>query len=468
LKSRSIPLVFYGDDFTGTMSTAEVLAGNGVSTVVFTSVPSRPALQRRFPDIRALGIAGSTRTLPVERLREELVRVLGAIREYDPRVVLYKVCSTFDSSGEIGSIGKAIEIGREILSAEIVPILPAAPGFGRYTVFGHHFARLGEQGVYRLDRHPSVSHHPTTPMTEADLRLHLRDQTELPIGLVDVLDIGRGVRWIQRQVRRLLREGVFVVLFDCLTRRDLEQVCTAVLTMPEARRPVYFVGSHEIPHGLVSAMGELAPASGNASTKPRSIERGSPRSQRKPILIVSGSCATVTGEQIQWAKDNGYVDIAVRTDRLLDPNQRKGETVRVVEQALSGLRQGKPTVVHAAIGPQDERIQMVRVAARQLSLPMERVNESIGGALGTIAGELVRRSGLKRLVVAGGDTSGMVQKSLGIEALRIRASFAVPAPLCLAYCGSREFSGLEIAFKGGQVGAIDYFQSVQEVGPADE
>ena len=66
------------------------------------------------------------------------------VKTYRAPLFLYKVCSTFDSSPEVGSIGRAIEVGREVFSSKFVPILAAAPRFGRYTLFGHHFVAFGE------------------------------------------------------------------------------------------------------------------------------------------------------------------------------------------------------------------------------------------------------------------------------------------------------------------------------------
>ena len=80
----------------------------------------------------------------------------------------------------------------EIFRAPFVPLLVAAPALGRYTIFGNHFARYGigsEGEIHRLDRHPSISKHPITPMTEADLRLHLAKQTKKKIALFDILKV---------------------------------------------------------------------------------------------------------------------------------------------------------------------------------------------------------------------------------------------------------------------------------------
>lgn len=118
----------------------------------------------------------------------ELGESFQALRALRPRLVHYKVCSTFDSSPQIGSIGRAMEIGARVFGSPVVPLQVGAPVLGRYCVFGHLFARSGlDSDPYRLDRHPTMSRHPITPMTESDLRLHLAPQTRLRIGLLDIL-----------------------------------------------------------------------------------------------------------------------------------------------------------------------------------------------------------------------------------------------------------------------------------------
>ena len=83
----------------------------------------------------------------------------------------------------VGSLGTVIELAREAYGSQPVPLLFAQPDFGRYTVFGHHFARDGDR-VWRLDRQPTMSRHPVTPMGESDLAVHLGRQTRLPIASV--------------------------------------------------------------------------------------------------------------------------------------------------------------------------------------------------------------------------------------------------------------------------------------------
>ena len=175
---------YYGDDFTGSTDVLEGLAVAGVRSVLFLGSPAEHHW-RRFSDCQAFGIAGDSRSRTPEWMDEHLPGIFARLRSFGAPIVHYKTCSTFDSSPAIGSIGRAMEIGRDILKSPFVPVVVAAPHLKRYVVFGNLFAAAGNE-IYRIDRHPTMRQHPVTPMHEADLRLHLARQTPLRVGLIDL------------------------------------------------------------------------------------------------------------------------------------------------------------------------------------------------------------------------------------------------------------------------------------------
>jgi len=445
-------LAFYGDDFTGSTATAEALTVSGVPTMLFTKPPTATFLATHFPQVRAVGVAGTARTLPVDKLEETLSPVFATMKEYGAPIFLYKVCSTFDSSPSVGSIGRAIEIGRKAFSAGLVPVLVGAPKLGRFTVFGHHFAALGQEAVYRLDRHPSMASHPVTPMNESDLRLHLAEQTELRSGLIDVLALAKGKDEVEALLDRFSAESTPILLFDCLYEQHLKVACEVIWERASSERPMFLVGSQEIGYGLGWAWQNagLLPASQSASDDGNASDKG-------PLFVLSGSCATVTGKQIRWAIDNGFVDIEVQPQKLLGPVDKPIEQERVTEASLSALRAGSSVIVHTATGTGDSRIDMVREKADELSLSHGVANEVLGDALGEIALRTLQLSGVRRFVIAGGDTAGKTQKPLRIQALQVAKPIGIAAPLCYVYSDRPNIHGLEVAFKGGQIGSVDYF-----------
>src|ERR1041385_6916481 len=203
---RDLVLSFYGDDFTGSTDALEQLTLAGIRCVLFTSPPTSRQLAR-FPRLQAVGIAGRTRALSPDAMERELRPALKRLKELGAPHVHYKVCSTFDSSPTIGSIGRVIDVAAGMFRAPFVPVLVAAPTLGRYCLFGNLFARFGigsDGAIYRLDRHPSVSRHPVTPMTEADLRRHLARQTRRAIALFDVLNMSRPENEARAALKKVL------------------------------------------------------------------------------------------------------------------------------------------------------------------------------------------------------------------------------------------------------------------------
>jgi len=457
VSDQRILISFYGDDYTGTAATAEALTQSGLPAVIFAKPPSPAYLKRHFPRVRAVGISGTARTLPATALPGVLSPIFGSLKAYQAPIFIYKVCSTFDSAQTVGNIGRAIELGREIFSPEFIPILPAAPKIGRYTVFGNHFAAVGDGEVYRLDRHPSMASHPVTPMGEADLRRHLAHQTKLNSGLINILDIAAGPQRINSRLDDHLAARASLIFFDCLSDEDLNIVCETVFKRTCGRTSLFFVGSQELGFGLTAALKKTGVLSNDSGLD----TSGKAGDVRGPVLVLSGSCATVTGEQISWARKNGFHDYPIYPQNLLDSARRCSDRETIVAAAIQMLAEGKSVILHTAIGPDDERIRAMDRAVEDLSLTHSEANDILGTELGAVALEILAGSEVKRVVISGGDTAGRIQTKLQIEALQIATSIGIAAPLCYVYSRLPEINGLEIAFKGGQVGSIDYFSQAE-------
>jgi uncharacterized protein YgbK (DUF1537 family) len=158
--------------------------------VLLLDIPD-PEMLARFPVARCIGMAGSSRGRSPEWMEVKLPKAFAALAALKAPILHYKVCSTLDSSPTIGSIGRAIDLGVRHVPGRWSPSIIGAPRLRRYQVFGKFFAAVGGIG-YRLDRHPTMSRHPVTPMGEADLRRHLSDQTGRRIELIDMLQLRQG------------------------------------------------------------------------------------------------------------------------------------------------------------------------------------------------------------------------------------------------------------------------------------
>lgn len=451
-------LAFYADDFTGSTDALEQLARAGIRTALFTKPPT-PAQLRRFPGLMALGVAGRTRSLPPRALERELEPTLRALKRLGARHVHYKVCSTFDSAPHVGNIGRAMDVGARVFPAAFIPLLVAAPALGRYTVFGQHFARfgIGSAGqIHRLDRHPAISRHPVTPMEEADLRQHLAKQTAKTVGLLDILQLDLpqpAARAAFDQVRR----DAEVVLFDALTDAHLGRIGALLDGLATRRRPLFSVGSSGVEAAL--AMTWTAGVRGKA---PRSVRASQPNRTSQPnrawrpgpLLVGSGSCSPVTSRQIERALRHGFVEVALEPAALAGKRPAL-EIQRAASTAARLLGQGRSVIVHTTRTGSNPRI----VARLQ-----DRTASVLGSALGTILRATAELTPVRRICVAGGDTSSYAAPAMGIEALEMIAPLTPGAPLCRALAAGSPVDGCEIVFKGGQVGADDYFETIS---PAD-
>jgi uncharacterized protein YgbK (DUF1537 family) len=174
----------------------------------------------------------------------------------------------------------------------------------------------------------------------------------------------------------------------------------------------------------------------------------------KPLLVVSGSCSPVTSDQIAAARAQGFATIALDAARLLDS---AAEAARVVEAAGAALGEGRSVVVHSAEAPDDAAVKALRARAGS-----ETLNEAIGTALGAVARCAREKQKIARAVIAGGDTSGVVARSLGLTALTMAAPTVPGAPLCRATAETEAIDGIEVVFKGGQIGGPDYFIGLRD------
>jgi uncharacterized protein YgbK (DUF1537 family) len=447
----SLLMTFYGDDFTGSTDALEQLTLAGIRTALFIEPPT-PRQLARFKNLQAVGVAGMTRSLAPAAMERELRPALQALKALGAPHVHYKVCSTFDSSPKIGSIGRAIDIATGIFRAPFVPLLVAAPALGRYTIFGTHFARFGigsGGAIHRLDRHPSISRHPVTPMTEADLRLHLAKQTKKRIELFDILKLGAPASEAKLTLKKILDDGAEVVLFDALYQEQLQRIGELIDGFASSKQPLLSVGSS----GIEMALAAHWKSKGRITRGPVPIDGDNGGAsgaflERKQILVGSGSCSPVTLQQINWALKNGFAEVKLNVGALVERKNVTAAVEKATKLAVGFLEKGRSVIVHTTRSGVDKRI----AAALK-----NRVARVLGSALGHVLRGALKQSSVRRLCVAGGDTSSFAARALGVEALEMIAPLTPGAPLCRAFAPNSPIDGREVVFKGGQVGGEDYF-----------
>lgn len=452
-------LSFYGDDFTGSTDVMEALALSGVPTVLFLQPPTTELLADKFADIRAFGVAGVSRSLATDELERELRPVLERLRDIPTPIVHYKICSTFDSSPKIGSIGQAIDLAASVWPGQrYVPLLVGVPQLRRYTVFGNHYA-YADDAIHRLDRHPTMSRHPVTPMDEADLRVHLSRQTNKSVGLMDILDLSGDLHRVRERLAARMSGSPDVLLYDVLDEERLKRAGELIWEAADRGEARFVVGSSGVEYALAAHWREL----GLTGTAPQNELE--PRGPVDRLLAVSGSCSPVTESQIRHAIEHGFVGVPVHAERLVDRAEAEQERSRLAERANEILRHNRSPLLYTALGSEDIAIRETRQrleSGGSDGTPAANAGQLIGEQLGRLAREVAAANKLTRVLVAGGDTSGYVTRELGIYALETAMPLAPGGPLCRGYSEDPAFDGIEIALKGGQVGQTDYFMRVLE------
>lgn len=434
-------LSYYGDDLTGSTDVMEALSSGGVPTVLFLNIPD-DALLRRFAEYRAVGLAGTSRSETPQWMNEHLPAAFGWLKSLETRVCHYKVCSTFDSSPTVGNIGRAIEIGREVFGQPTVPLLVGAPQLKRYTVFGNLFAAYRGE-TYRIDRHPVMSRHPVTPMGEADLLRHLSRQTTLRSSLIDFATLYAAD--LDERVDNATGESG-ILMFD-VADTETQRIAGTQLWRLSRTGGSFSCGSSGIEYALLPVWVKEGLASGKATfASLPSVDR---------IAVVSGSVSPTTEAQIRYAQEHGFECIAIDPLRLSGVNTDAALT-EAIDAGAAVLCSGQSVILYTALGPSADRGPEID------SDPSAR--HRLGRALGIILKQLIVRAGLRRAIVAGGDTSSHALGQLGVDALTVRLplSHSPGSPLCVAHSRVSQIDGLEIAMKGGQIGLDDYFCVIRD------
>ena len=408
---------FFADDLTGASDVLAQAHAHGLSAML---VLDPEHVRADAADV--VGLAGPTRSLSGDALDTEIRTGLAAVGRLDPEVLLYKVCSTFDSSPTVGSIGRALELIAEAYPDHgPVPVAPAQPGFGRYTAFSQHFGVYNGQ-VYRLDRHPVMAHHPSTPMAEADLRKVLAEQlasgqAPAALHLPAYTDGTFESQWKE------LRHGdgaAFVV--DAVDDHQLDQVARALASSASTCSPALVVGSG----GIMAALARTWTGK-PAATPPEQRSSG-------PTLAVSASASRTTAAQIDDAVAHGWVDVTIPATAFGDTADESWQ--HLVEDAL---RHGRDVVAHTTRGPDDQRLTS---GARA---------DHVGATIGALAARMARAGLTSDVVVCGGDTSSHALAAMDVRELRVRDLFVTAGPVCTADDES-PVAGCRLLLKGGQVG----------------
>lgn len=405
------------DDFTGATDLASTLVQGGMRTVQLIGVPMP---DEPVPEVDAVVIALKSRTPPAGQAVQESLAALTWLQAAGCRQMFSKYCSTFDSTDE-GNVGPVADALIAALGCGFATACPAFPANARTVYQGHLFVG------YALLSESGMQDHPLTPMRDANLVRVLSRQTDGTVGLVPFATVTRGAAVIRSALSTLKEQGRRYAIVDAVTEADLLAIGEAVdghalvtggsgmaMGLPENFRRAGLLGRGDA--------GALPDAPGAAA-------------------VLAGSCSRATLFQVGAVRDRVPT---LELDVLATP-----DAATLVVQALAWAegKLGEAPVVIAASAPPD------RVAALQARLGREAAGALVENAMAEIAAGLVAK-GVRRMVVAGGETSGAVVGRLGVKRLRIGAEIDPGVPWTYAEGGN---APLLLALKSGNFGGRDFF-----------
>ncbi|MFM0312987.1 four-carbon acid sugar kinase family protein [Paraburkholderia sp. RL17-383-BIF-A] len=411
------------DDFTGATDLANMLVRGGMRTVQTIGVPASNDLL----EADALVVALKSRTIPAADAVAQSLAALDWLRAQGCRQFFFKYCSTFDST-DAGNIGQVTDALLDALSADSTTgaftiACPAFPENGRTIFRGHLFvgdALLNASGM---------ENHPLTPMRDANLVSVLQRQTGSKVGLVRYDAVARGVSAVRERFDTLRNEGVRMAIADAVSDADLYVLGEACADL------TLITGGSGVALGLPANFRRagLLAEQADAAQLPR-VDGLS--------AVLAGSASKATNAQVaQWR--------ATRPAFRIDPlAAARGEAV--VEQALAFaqpyLDKAEPMLIYATATPDE-------VKAVQGQLGVNEAGHLVENTLASIARGL-RERGVRKFVVAGGETSGAVVQALDVHTLRIGAQIDPGVP-ATATTGAEP---LALALKSGNFGTTDFFE----------
>ena len=403
------------DDFTGATDLANNLVRAGMRVTQAIGVPAGPL----HSDGDAVVVALKSRTVPAADAVAQSLAALRWLQQGGAQQIYFKYCSTFDST-PLGNIGPVTEALMQALHTDFTIATPAFPDNKRTVFKGHLFVGdvlLSESGM---------RDHPLTPMTDANLVRVLQAQCRRKVGLVDHLVVAQGAQAIHHRIDALKAQGVAIAIVDAVTNDDLLRLGRALRDMP-----LVTAGSG-VAIGLPANFG-FAPSSQASRLPPASGLQA----------VVSGSCSLATNQQVQEFIRGGQPAFAIDPLRIAAGEDVAGQVLAWA----APLREKGPVLVYSTADAAAVKIIQGR-------LGVEHAGAMVEHTIAAIAKGLVD-SGVRQLLVAGGETAGACVQALGVTQMRIGLQIDPGVPWCHAVLPSGD--GLHLALKSGNFGASDFF-----------
>ncbi len=425
----TIALGCIADDYTGAADLASMVSLAGLRTVQTIGVPAASVM---LPEADAIVVSLKSRSIPPEQAVALALEAEQWLRARGAGHVLFKICSTFDSTdrGNIGPVLDALR-ARAGAAAGTVLVNPSFPENRRSVYMGHLFV-----GSVLLQESP-LKDHPLNPMRDSDLVRVLGRQSGFPVVLVPLDTVENGTDAIREALSRAGTEGAGAAIADSVAARHLDAIAEAALDGPLS------VGASGLGSSLARCLASRGAA--KASAMPAQLPAPAPGGH---AAILAGSCSAATLRQIAQAEQH-MPCLRLDAARLMGGG---AEMQAACDWARARLPKG-PVLIASSDTP--DKVQ---------ALQQDRGAEAVGGAVeqafATIAQDLME-AGVTRLVVAGGETSGAVVDRLGVQAFLIGESIAPGVPVLHAL-GERH-AGVMLALKSGNFGGDDFFSQALDL-----
>ena len=406
------------DDFTGATDLASTWARQGLRVVQTIGVPDDATVAE---GAEAIVVALKSRTAPTDEAVAESLAAHRWLKSVGAQQIVFKYCSTFDST-PMGNIGPVADALLEEIGERFTVVCPAFPTNRRTVYQGHLFV-----GAQLLSDSP-MRHHPLTPMRDSSLIRLMETQTGHPVGLVPLSVVRSGAASVSKCMADLRAEGVVYAVTDALTDDDLLTIGVAIKDLP------LVTGGSGIGMGLPQNFRDQGLLARSATTWVPQV------SGRE--LVLAGSCSAATRAQLADVTHE-WPSRKITTDELAGGPEFVDQLVRWARDNSGPL----PVVVYASATPEE----LLESQARYGTLEAGRKVEEILGGLAT----RLQKGGFSRIVVAGGETSGAVSLALGVRTLRIGAEIAPGVPWCEVVGSERP---LAVALKSGNFGGPTFFR----------
>ncbi len=424
--NQKIFLGAIADDVTGASDLAINLVKGGMRVVQFLSIPTADQLDDLNCD--AVVVALKTRSIPANEAVAQSVAAIETLRAHGCQRFFFKYCSTFDSTPK-GNIGQVTDALLKSLGTDRTILCPAFPEAGRTVYQGHLF--VGD----RLLNDCGMQHHPLNPMTDPDLVRVARLQSHHDVGLVDFQTINDGSQAITSRIEQLVADGRPLVVTDCCNNSDLEKIAEAVCQM------TLVTGGSGIGRFLPGAWrkDQQFGAAQHQPTVPKVAGK---------TLIIAGSCSTATQGQVQHMKDRCQ-NFQVNVAELVEDKSRG---MKKIEQLAEALSADQPLMIYSTASPEEIEDLREKFGQDTISATVEQFHADVALAL-------VEHHGFRRLLLAGGETSGAVVAKLKIDRLYIGPEICTGVP----WTETRTENNLAIALKSGNFGDERFFETAVEM-----